>query len=76
MPTPLLLCCRSGGSLVTDFDLVCGRRWLLYLQTSAFFIAVLAGCALWQASSEQHGERSTWLPLLRCHLPGMVCSRC
>lgn len=54
-PRPRLLC--SSGSLVAEFDLVCGRSWVLYLQSSAFFIAVLAGCILWQAGSERYGER-------------------
>ena len=62
---------RSGGSLLAEFDLVCGRRWLLYLQTSAFFMAVLAGCALWQAGSERYGERSARLaPLCPPPCPG------
>ncbi|PRW56655.1 ankyrin repeat [Chlorella sorokiniana] len=47
----------TGGSLVAEFDLVCSRHWVVYLQTSAFFIAVLIGCVLWQAGSERYGRR-------------------
>lgn len=43
---------------MAEFDLVCSRHWALYLQTSAFFIAVLLGCVLWQAASERYGERA------------------
>ncbi|KAI3428283.1 hypothetical protein D9Q98_006662 [Chlorella vulgaris] len=48
---------QPGGSLISEFDLVCSRRWLLYFQTSCFFIAVLAGCVAWQVSSERYGRR-------------------
>lgn len=67
-PAPALAC-RSGGSLVAEFDLVCSRRWVLYLQTSAFFIAVLLGCVLWQAGSERYGERACWGAAKLCNQP-------
>ena len=35
--------------------MVCGRRWLLYFQSSLFFVATLAGCVLWQLSAERYG---------------------
>ncbi len=44
---------------------MCSRSWVLYLQSSAFFIAVLAGCVLWQAGSERYGEHL----LLQCCCP-------
>ncbi|KAI7839294.1 hypothetical protein COHA_006992 [Chlorella ohadii] len=57
----------TGGSLVAEFDLVCSRSWVLYLQSSAFFIAVLAGCVLWQAGSERYGA-------LLCGLSSLLAS--
>lgn len=46
-----------GASLVSEWDMVCGRRWLLYFQSSLFFVATLAGCVLWQLSAERYGRR-------------------
>ena len=44
----------SGATLVSEFDLICGRRWLLYCQQSAFFVSVLAGCLAWQLSADRY----------------------
>lgn len=40
---------------MSDFDLMCGRSWLLYFSSAAFLLAVLAGCLLWQLATERHG---------------------
>lgn len=48
---------RRGASIVADFDLVCGRRWLVHVQQAAFFLALLAGAVGWQMSAERYGAR-------------------
>ena len=40
---------------MSEFDLVCGAAWLRYAQASAFLLAVLAGCLLWQWNGERYG---------------------
>lgn len=74
----VFLTIRSGASLVSEWDMVCGRRWLLYFQSSLFFIATLAGCVLWQLSAERYGAPRL-LPaasargLLACRRPAHPC---
>ena len=46
---------HPGEGLISDFDLVCSRRWQRYFQASVFMIALLAGALLCQLSAERHG---------------------
>ena len=66
----LLLACR-GSSLVSEFDLVCSKRWVVYLQSSLFLLAILGGCGLWQLSSERYSELQgrglRWAASQLCH---------
>jgi MFS transporter, OCT family, solute carrier family 22 (organic cation transporter), member 4/5 len=47
----------QGFSLITDFDLICGKEWLVYFTAGLFFLGMLAGCAVWQLLSERSSRR-------------------
>ena len=54
--------CRTH-SIASEWDLVCGRSWMLQLVNSGFFLGSLAGMFLFQQVAEELGA---WLPLPHC----------
>jgi MFS transporter, OCT family, solute carrier family 22 (organic cation transporter), member 4/5 len=59
----------STASLATEFNLVCGRGWLLQLAAVCYFLGLLAGCVIWQVAGERHGRRR--LLYVACMLCGI-----
>eukprot|EP00887_Chlorella_sp_A99_P006041 scaffold22.g6041.t1 len=46
-----------GVSLVSDFDLICGRNWLLFFSVAIFFLGTIAGAGAWQLANERTSRR-------------------
>ncbi len=41
-----------GFSLVSEFNLVCDKAWLVYAASSCFFLGTLLGCVIWHWLSD------------------------
>ena len=48
----------SHGSLVSDFNLLCGREWMLYLATTMYFVGVAAGTLAFALLADRNQRRS------------------
>ncbi|XP_030850269.1 solute carrier family 22 member 6-B-like [Strongylocentrotus purpuratus] len=49
----------SAYTLTQSFDLVCGRKYLINLSQSIFFIGVLIGSVLFGAIADRYGRKIT-----------------
>lgn len=49
---------KEYSTLVTDFDLVCGKEWLVYLAMTIYFVGAAAGTFAWVALADRNQRRT------------------
>jgi len=47
----------SGQTLVSDFDLLCGKQWLAYFSIMMYFVGYVAGCFAWMVLADRNQRR-------------------
>ena len=47
----------SGQTLVSDFDLLCGKQWLAYFSIMMYFVGYVAGCFVWVVLADRNQRR-------------------
>lgn len=65
---------HSGQTLVSDFDLLCGKQWLAYFSIMMYFLGYFAGCFAWVVLADRN-QRRTCLNLGRISM-GMCSILC
>lgn len=43
---------NTGYSIVTEFDLICNRSWLIIIASVFYFAGVLGGCVVWHVAGD------------------------